>query len=46
MKLKSIIVLAVLLLLAGCGKTPATSASSEGPQKNSVITEAAAAPSQ
>ena len=46
MKLKSIIVLAVLLLLAGCGKTPAPSASSEGPQNNSVITEAAAAPSQ
>ena len=46
MKLKSIIVLAVLLLLAGCGKTPAPSASSEGPQNNSVITEAAAALSQ
>ncbi|MBR6120096.1 MAG: hypothetical protein IKQ04_07250 [Oscillospiraceae bacterium] len=46
MKLKSIIVLAVLLLLAGCGKTPAPSASSKMPPNSSVITEAAAAPSQ
>ena len=46
MKFKSIIVLAALLLLAGCGKTPAPSESAEVPPNSSAITEAATVPSQ
>ena len=41
MKIKSIIVLAILLLLAGCGKSPASPVSSESLPDSSAITEAA-----
>ena len=46
MKTKSIIVLAILLLLAGCGKSPASPVSSESLPDSSAITEAATEPTQ
>ena len=46
MKIKSIVVLAALLLLTGCGKTPTPSASIEVPSDSYVFPEAATAPSQ
>lgn len=46
MKIKSIIVLAILLLLAGCGKSPASPVSSEVLPDSSAITEAATEPTQ